>query len=89
MPVCVFVPFNLYVTYYDLTRTIALDISSEINEHNSENLFPSSSPAHKQMPKQDLCSMCKLVVSFLEPYVDNNSTEVRYVHHEYGACKYV
>ena len=34
-------------------------------------------PAHKQMPKQDLCSICKLVVSFLEPFVDSNSTEVK------------
>ena len=33
--------------------------------------------AHKQMPKQSLCTICKVVVSFLEPYVDNNSTEVR------------
>ena len=47
-------------------------------------------PAHKQMPKQDLCSICKLVVSFLEPYVDNNSTEVRYLHvynMQYGVCE--
>ena len=29
------------------------------------------------MPKQSLCDICKLVVSFLQPYVDNNSTEVR------------
>ena len=46
--------------------------------------------AHKQMPKQDLCSLCKLVVSFLEPYVDSNSTEVRYLHvytMQYGICE--
>jgi len=29
------------------------------------------------MPKQGLCDICKLVVNFLQPYVDNNSTEVR------------
>jgi len=27
------------------------------------------------MPKQGLCDICKLVVNFLQPYVDNNSTE--------------
>ena len=27
-------------------------------------------------PKESLCDMCKLVVNFLKPYVDNNSTEV-------------
>ena len=25
--------------------------------------------------KQNLCDICKLVVSFIKPYVDNNSTE--------------
>ena len=60
---------------------IRLHISTGINEHNRgyfrrtySHLLP---PAHKQMPRQDLCSLCKLVVSFLQPYVDNNSTEVR------------
>ena len=28
------------------------------------------------LPKQSLCDMCKLVVTFIKPYVDNNSTEV-------------
>jgi len=38
-----------------------------------------STTAHvqKQMPKQGVCDICKLVVNFLQPYVDNNSTEVR------------
>ena len=27
-------------------------------------------------PKQNLCDLCKLLVNFLKPYVDSNSTEV-------------
>ncbi len=28
------------------------------------------------MPKQPLCQVCELVVSFLKPFVDSNATEV-------------
>ena len=32
--------------------------------------------AKTAMPKQSLCDMCKLLVTFIKPYVDSNSTEV-------------
>lgn len=36
-----------------------------------------SKPRPLVVPKQDVCDICKLVVTFVKPYVDSNSTKVR------------